>query len=115
VVNRPQQTQRTRVLAALRHAGTKGITAVDFLAPNVIDGGPPILGFAARISELGRSHTIVTAGKRDKCKVFRLVEDDADESSPQGGEGSLFSGDVGSRRPRSPYDIDDEPPRRWGA
>lgn len=45
-------TQRDRVLARLRAAGSRGVTPDDFLLPHVIDDGKPILRLAARVHEL---------------------------------------------------------------
>lgn len=68
-------TQRDRVLRALRQRGTQGITAVDFLAPDVIDGGPPITRIGARILDLRHDgFHIEVAGRRDGgCAVYRLA------------------------------------------
>jgi hypothetical protein len=45
-------TQKQRVMAALEKAGAAGISPEDFLLPNVIDGGKPILRLPARINDL---------------------------------------------------------------
>lgn len=45
-------TQKQRILNALRTAGGRGVSPTDFLAPNVCDGGKPILRVAARILDL---------------------------------------------------------------
>lgn len=67
-------TQTDRVLRALERAGARGITAVDFQLPDVIDGGPPILRVAARIEELADAgHRIADGGKRDRCKVYVIA------------------------------------------
>jgi len=47
-----RRTQVERILLALSAAGPRGLTRVDFQAPNVIDGGPPILNFPGRIGNL---------------------------------------------------------------
>jgi hypothetical protein len=65
-------TQTDRVLDALKNAGQRGITAVDFQLPNVIDGGKPILRVAARIHDLEAEWNIAKAGIRDKCAVYVL-------------------------------------------
>ncbi len=68
----PSQTER--VLNALRKAGGRGVTQVDFSLPDVIDGGPPITRVAARIKDLRRQgHTIVPAGTRQRCRIYELV------------------------------------------
>lgn len=67
------KSQRARLLAMLRAAGSLGLTAAD-LASAPPDEGAPILRFSARILELRRDgHQIVTVGERDRCRVFRLV------------------------------------------
>lgn len=68
--------QKARVLAALRSRGAHGITAVDFLLPDVIDRGKPVTRVAARVLELRQDgHRIVVEGERDGCYVYRLLED----------------------------------------
>ncbi len=58
---------------ALLKAGPVGVTAVDFLAPNVIDYGPPITRVAARIEELRKDGLpIQSGGERDSCRVYIL-------------------------------------------
>lgn len=66
--------QRDRVLRALkRHPD--GVTQVDFLAPNVIDGGAPITRVAARIRDLRQDgHVIEVNGERYGCVVYRLPQ-----------------------------------------
>lgn len=67
-------SQTDRVLDALRKAGPRGITAVDFALPDVIDGGPPITRVAARVMDLRhQGHTIIASGTRHKCRVYELV------------------------------------------
>lgn len=74
--------QCARVLDALLKY-PEGICATDFTLPNVIDGGPPILRVPARIGELEqRGHTIVRAGRRNKCQVYRLVADPPQQLVP---------------------------------
>jgi Helix-turn-helix domain len=70
-------TQRDRVLAALRRAGGRGITQLDFDLPDVVDGGPPIKRVAARIDELRTAgHWI--ASQRTRQRMARYVLVDAD-------------------------------------
>ena len=65
-------TQKTRVLRALRRH-PEGITQVDFLLPNVIDGGPPITRVAARVRDLRTDgHEILVDGERNGCAVYVL-------------------------------------------
>ena len=74
-------TQRERVLKAAR--SFRGITQVDFLLPNVVDGGEPITRLAARINELdSEGYGFECLGRRDRCKIWRLV------SEPDSGGGS---------------------------
>ena len=66
-------TQQQRVLRALRAAGGRGISAVDFLAPDVCDGGAPIVRLPSRIEELRRAgHPILSRGRRHGCVVYVL-------------------------------------------
>lgn len=72
----PPPTQAERVLRALHQAGRHGITAVDFSAPNTIDGHSPITRLAARVMELrAEGHRIEKTGWRQKCAVYRLQEE----------------------------------------
>lgn len=68
------RTQNERILVAMRGAGRRGITRVDFQAPNVIDGGDIIINFPARIQNLEElGHEIVVTGRRNKCNVYVLA------------------------------------------
>jgi hypothetical protein len=103
------RTQRDRVIEALRRAGDHGITAVDFLLPNVIDGGPPIVRLPARIDELrADGHHIEHAGRRrNRCVVYVLTTLPAPTIGPLAGDDdptALFGTAVGAAPPRSPYD-----------
>src|SRR4051812_44300588 len=72
-------TQTERVIAAAR--SYRGVCAVDFLGPDVIDGGKPITRVAARIQDAEeRGYVFETIGWRSKMKVYRLV------SEPEGVE-----------------------------
>jgi len=52
-------TQKQRILAQLKAAGGRGVSPTDFLAPDVCDGGKPILRVAARILDLkNEGHSI---------------------------------------------------------
>jgi len=67
-------TQTERVLAALERAGEHGLTQVDFLPPDVIDGEKPITRLAARVKDLRDSgHRVVVAGERQSCAVYVLA------------------------------------------
>ena len=65
-------TQCGRVLNALKNSGQYGITCTDFLLPNVIDGGKPIIRSQTRIFELKMEgyRIINTKRKRNKCDVY---------------------------------------------
>jgi len=67
-------TQAARVLAALRSRGQHGICAVDFLVPDVCDGGSPILRLPSRINDLKNvGHDIENTGKRrSKTDIYVL-------------------------------------------
>ena len=68
------KTQRERVLAAARRFN--GVAQTDFLAPNVCDDGAPITRVAARLFELDQEgYAFECIGRRNRCKVFRLVSD----------------------------------------
>jgi hypothetical protein len=68
-------TQNDRLLLALERDRRRGITQVDFLLPDVIDGGAPITRVAARINDLrDRGHRIDTRGERDSCVIYVLAE-----------------------------------------
>jgi hypothetical protein len=45
-------TQRERVLTALEAHGVVGVKTTDFLLPDVIDDGSPIIRLAARVKDL---------------------------------------------------------------
>lgn len=109
-------SQNDRVLAALRHAGPTGITRIDFFAPNVCDGGDPIVNLPGRIHDLQhkRGYVIDASGTRHSCAVYVLkgqgvssgpvslggqpvAEAGSDETS------TLFD-PVVTHRPLSPYD-----------
>jgi hypothetical protein len=111
-------TQKDRVLRALRTTRGRGVTAVDFLAPAVIDSGAPITRVAARIEELRKDgHNIQLAGRRDECVIYVLAppaepwqpipDDTVAEPVTE-----LFDTTVGKPDPASPYD---DPDRDWAA
>lgn len=66
--------EQERVLRALRQRDARGITQVDFDAPDVIDGQKPIKRVAARVHELIHEygHDIGDGGRRNSCKVYVL-------------------------------------------
>lgn len=67
-------SQSRRVRRALeRHA--QGVCSVDFLLPNVIDGGLPITRLAARINDLRKAGVeIEVDGERHGCAVYKLAQ-----------------------------------------
>lgn len=70
----PKSDQVWRVLQAFRAAGSRGLCAVDFLLPNVCDGGTPITRFGARVHDLKeRGCVFRDSGWRQKSKVLVLV------------------------------------------
>jgi hypothetical protein len=78
-------SQVERVIEAAR--SFRGITQVDFLLPDVVDGGPPITRLAARLLEADRmGYSFECLGRRDRCKVWRLldVEQTIDPPLPPG-------------------------------
>jgi len=96
-------TQRQRILAALERAGRRGVDRTEFLAPNPIDGGKPILQFAARIDELRQAgHVIEHAGRRRHCVIYRLVKPPpAPALPPAVDQPELFDRAVGAGPPAS--------------
>jgi hypothetical protein len=72
-----------RLLAAFRMVGSRGLTRVDFLAPNVIDNGKPVTNFPGRVYDLRkRGYAIVPNGeRRNRCNVYTLVEQFQDVQS----------------------------------
>jgi hypothetical protein len=65
-------TQVERVISAAR--SLDGVCQVDFLLPDVCDGGPPITRVGARIQDAEeRGFVFETLGWRDRCKVYRLL------------------------------------------
>jgi hypothetical protein len=111
----PQPTQAQRVLAQLQRAGSRGLTALDFLAPDVVDGGPPITRLASRIADLKRDgHGVVATVEpvgRARVAVYRLAAAQpapvvGQVDAPATAQASLDVGDLTTRRPRSPLDPD---------
>jgi hypothetical protein len=75
-------TQVERVIEAAR--SFQGVCQVDFLLPDVIDGGAPITRLGARIQDAEeRGYVFETIGWRDKTKVYRLLSEP--EAAPSGG------------------------------
>jgi hypothetical protein len=95
-------SQKQRVLAVLRHGSC---TQVDWLAPQVIDSGPPITRLAARINELrDDGFDIREAGRRHGCSIYVLaLKERADVVVPESPATTLFEPSTG-RRPLSHYE-----------
>lgn len=95
--------QTDRVLAALR-AHPRGITAVDFLLPDVIDGGTPITRLGARILDLrDQGCRIETVGRRQKCVIYKLILH-GDMETATGGAGTDLPGRANSQIQPDPAD-----------
>lgn len=106
-------SQRVRVLNALERAGQRGITAVSFLAPDVIDGGLPVLRVGARIDDLRRAgHAIGTTMEQvggARLAVYRLAparhaEPVTPEPQPAGEQEALAIAIAPARGKVSPFD-----------
>jgi hypothetical protein len=69
-----QLRQVDRVERALILRGPRGITRVDFILPNVMDGGAPILHVGARVEELRKRGLKIDSDgpRRKKCAVYVL-------------------------------------------
>ncbi len=68
-------SQRDRVLQQLR-LRPGGVTAIDFLAPAVVDDGKPILRLPSRIDELRRQgFDIRVVGRVSQCAIYVLVSE----------------------------------------
>ena len=73
--------QQRRVLEKAR--SYDGVCPADFAAPNVCDGGKPIMRVGARLYELdGMGYGFEKIGWRDKCKVWRCVDVDRASGTP---------------------------------
>lgn len=72
-----ETSQKTRVLASLRHAGPRGISQADWSGLHgTPDGGAPITRVAARVADLrADGHTIHASGRRAGCVVYQLVRE----------------------------------------
>lgn len=80
-------TQTERVILAAK--SFRGVSQVDFLGPDTVDGKPPITRLAARIFDAERKgHVFEIIGWRQSCKVYRWIEGPGVE----GGAGSWENG-----------------------
>ncbi len=94
-------SQEERVLRALRQVGSRGVTAVDFDPPNVIDGREPIQRLAARVLALkGKGHRIDVVGKRNRCAIYQLQEEKRLAAVPEPAPASLTLFDPSEARAR---------------
>jgi hypothetical protein len=67
--------QWKRVKRALDKAGPVGITANDFLKPDVFDGLGPIHNVGERIAKLRKDgYDIVCIGERDGCGIYKYAK-----------------------------------------
>lgn len=106
-MTRRRPTQRERVLRALTRAGRRGITAVDFSAPDVCDGLDPIIRLPSRIDELrSAGHRIEVRGRRHRCAVYVLEAPPERPSPPTTREGPApsLALEVAPPPPASPFD-----------
>ena len=79
-------TQKQRILKALQAAGAEGIKPEDFLLPDVVDAGKPILRGAARIDDLRKEGLTITTDSSGHTAIYRLVNRvEAVPSSERGG------------------------------
>lgn len=79
-------SQCARILRALESGP---VSPIDFAAPNVMDGGKPIMRVAARVQDLrGRGHDISTRTASNGTAVYTLMQgaqqDTATEESREG-------------------------------
>lgn len=66
-------TQKERILKALKAAGSNGIRPEDFLLPDVIDAGKPILRVASRINDLRKEGVRISTDTTGTTAIYRLV------------------------------------------
>lgn len=66
-------TQKERILKALKAAGATGISPEDFLLPDVIDAGKPILRVAARIDDLRKEGVKITTDSNGTTAIYKLA------------------------------------------
>lgn len=99
-------SQNDRVLAALRNGP---VSPISFAAPNVIDGGPPVMRVAARIKDLRdaghliRQHT----AKDNRTAIYTLTREAEQSIHPA----DSTKPDVG--RPHASMDVLLDPPVDW--
>ena len=75
-------TDRLRILAALEQ-GT--VSPVDFAAPNVIDGGKPVMRVAARVKELrDAGYTIRSSRAANGIALYTLEATPESDAAPTG-------------------------------
>jgi len=79
-------TQKDRVLAALIARQDRGITPVDFAAPDVIDNGKPIMRVAARIHDLRQDGIPILEAREPNGTARYTLNDFPPASFRPGGE-----------------------------
>jgi hypothetical protein len=100
-MNRP--SQKMRWLKELKAAGSAGVEATAFLAPDVCDGGKPILRSASRITELRQAGHHITS-KRQPNGTALYVLDETKRTAPDAPEPPRLL-EAQRRPPVSPYDL----------
>lgn len=101
-------TQCERVLRALRAAGRRGISQLDFDAPS--DGRPPIRRLASRIADLrAAGYRIESNQRRHKMAVYLLLVGSPEahppaKTSSQEVPAALLAGEDGRQPQASPFD-----------
>jgi len=115
-------TQTDRVLRVLQQRGERGVSAVDFLLPHVVDGGPPILRLPSRVDDLRRrGHRISSSMKKvggarlavyvlaDACDPGSRSDEGLLDPRSQKSPGEPLALDVGGTaadRPPNPYEAE---------
>lgn len=71
------------MLRALIHAGSRGVRPEDFLTPNVVDGGKPIMRVAARIADLRREGHVIRSHPGTTARYELVSESKRDVAKPE--------------------------------
>lgn len=106
-------TQLQRIERAGLTAGQHGITQVDFLLPNVIDGKAPITRLAARIKDSrdqGARWTVT--GERDGCAIYILDPVSLADATKPDAAPAVPSSSPAVGAVSEPAALFDTPPRR---
>ncbi len=99
--DRNTPSQRHRVARALRLAGSRGLTQVDFDAP-ALDGHPPIRRLASRINDLRATGWVIdSSGRRLGMARYVLVREPARQADPAAvpDDRALFDDGIGQAPP----------------